>query len=184
MINLLPPAIKQQRQYSKYNRILLHAIIGTIIVASLTAGAFYASWLILKNDEDRLVENIAQESSKTNEYGKIESQAKALAERLATIEQIQSARTRYPALLQALAEATPPNAYVTSFALDPSGKVMRLTAYTETDQAAASFKNALESSPRFNSAALQGIEPAADPYSGAATNRITLVVGLEDGALK
>jgi Tfp pilus assembly protein PilN len=153
-------------------------------VIGLTAGTFYASWLILKTDEDNLTKNIAQESSKTNEYGQIESQAKALAERLATIEKIQSARTHYPALLQALAEATPPDAYVTSFALDPSGKVMNLTAYAATSQAVANFKNALEASPRFSSAAPQGVEPAADPYSGAATNRITLVVGLEEGALK
>lgn len=184
MINLLPPEIKQQRKYSKYNRVLLRAIIGAIALAAITAGAFYTSWLILKDNEDRLTKNINQEDTKTRDYGAIEAQAKALAERLATIEKIQSARTHYPALLQALAEATPPDAYVTSFALDPSGKVMNLTAYAATDQAVANFKNSLEASSRFSSAAIKAIDPAIDPYSGATTNRTTLVVGLKEGALK
>lgn len=184
MINLLPPEIKEQRRYSQYNRTLLNAIIGVTILIIVTAGAFYATWLILNKEEDRLTQDINQEGVKSKSYGQIEDQAKALADRLATIEKIQTNRTRYPALLEALAEATPPDAYVTSFAVDAAGKTMTLTAYATTDQAAASFKNSLEASPRFSSAAIQVLEPATDPYSGKATNRVTFVVGLEPGALK
>lgn len=184
MINLLPPEIKQQKRYSQYNRLLLNTILGLTILAALTATAFYASWLLLTQEEARLSQDIEQEASKTQAYGQIENQAKALADRLATIEKIQASRTRYPALLQALAEATPPDAYVVTFAVDTGGKTMTLTAYAATDQAAASFKNALEASDRFNSAAIQVIEPATDPYSAKPTNRVTYVVGLEAGALK
>lgn len=184
MINLLPPEIKQQRKYSKYNRVLIQSIFGLLILAAITTAAFYASWLILKNNEQHLTSSIEQENDKTRDYGAIEVQAKALAERLSTIENIQAARSHYPALLQALAEATPQDAYITSFTLDPSGKTMNLTAYAKTDQAVASFKNSLESSSRFNSAAIQSTEPATDPYSSATTNRITLLVGLKEEALK
>ena len=176
MINLLPPEIKEQRRYSQYNRTLLNAIIGVTILIIVTAGAFYATWLILNKEENRLAQDINQEGVKSKSYGQIEDQA--------TIEKIQANRTRYPALLEALAEATPPDAYVTSFAVDAAGKTMTLTAYATTDQAAASFKNSLEASPRFSSAAIQVLEPATDPYSGKATNRVTFVVGLEPGALK
>jgi Tfp pilus assembly protein PilN len=184
MINLLPPEIKQQRKYSKYNRILIQSIFGLVILALITAAAFYTSWLILKNNEQHLTQSVERENDKTREYGAIENQAKALADRLATIENIQSARSHYPALLQALAEATPQDAYITSFTLDPSAKTMNLSAYAKTDQAVASFKNSLESSSRFSSAAIQSMEPASDPYSGATTNRVTYLVGLQEGALK
>lgn len=184
MINLLPPEIKAQRRYSQYNRLLVRILIGVIVLAIVTASAFYASWLVLDHEQARLTKDIAREGDKSRDYGQIEGQAKILADRLATIEKIQASRTSYPALLQALAEATPPDAYVTSFSVDATGKTMSLTAYAVTDQAAANFKNALEASPRFSSAAIQVFEPATDPYSARPTNRVTFVVGLETGALK
>lgn len=184
MINLLPPEIKEQRRYSQYNRRLINAIIGIITLTIVMAGAFYASWAVLSQEKSRLTKDIDKETGKTRIYGQIESQAKTLADRLTTIEKIQSGRTHYSALLQSLAEATPPDAYVTSFAVDAAGKTMTLTAYAASDQAAASFKNALESSDRFSSAAIQVLEPATDPYSARPTNRATYVVGLEAGALR
>lgn len=184
MINLLPPEVKEQKRYSQYNRLLSFAIIGIVVLGLITAAAFYASWLILSKEEARLTTDITEESQKTQAYGQIENQAKVLADRLATIEKIQTNRTRYPALLQALAEATPPDAYVASFAVDTAGKTMTLTTYAASDQAAASFKNALEASDRFSSAAIQVLEPATDPYTDKPTNRVTFVVGLEAGALK
>ncbi|QQS26847.1 PilN domain-containing protein [bacterium] len=184
MINLLPPEIKAQRHYSQYNRLLIHILIGVLVLAILTTGAFYVTGLMLNQEQTRLAKDIAREGDKSKNYGQIESQAKALADRLTTIEKIQSGRTNYPALLRALAEATPSDVYVASFAVEPAGKTMSLTSYAASDQAAANFKNALEASPRFNSAAIQVIEPTSDPYSAQPTSRVTFVVGLEPGALQ
>lgn len=184
MINLLPPEIKTQRRYSQYNRLLVRILFGLFCLAILTAGAFYVTWLILNQEQARLTRDIAREDSQSKNYGQIENQAKALSERLMVIEKIQANRTSFPALLQALAEATPPDVYITNFTVEATGKTMSLTTYAASDQAAANFKNALEVSPRFNSAAIQVLEPATDPYSGQSTNRVTFVVGLESGALQ
>ncbi len=184
MINLLPPIFKEQRAYAIRNRRLVHIIwlaVGLIIVIS---AAFVASWFALGREMDNLDAKLTQDTQNTKKYGAIESQAKALADRLSAVEKVQADRSNYIALLNELAAKTPPDVYINTFSVDASATAMQLTAFAKTQQAAANFKNSLEASSRFNSAAIQELTPDKDPYTGQPSYRMTLTVGLKEGALK
>ncbi|MFO0955338.1 MAG: PilN domain-containing protein [Candidatus Saccharibacteria bacterium] len=184
MINLLPPSIKEQRRYAQINRKLVKIIWLVVILIAAIGAVFAYSWYALGQNIERLDDKLAQDTSRSKKYGAIEINAKALAERLNTIEKIQAERSNYIALLQELAAVTPTDVYVNTFALDTTAGTMNLTAFAQSEQAAANFKNAIESSARFRSAAIQALTPDKDPYSGQSTYRLTLTVGLKDGALK
>lgn len=184
MINLLPPGLKEQRRYGEYNRIALRYVLSIFIVLALVAASFMGAWIWLDRQETELTKEIESRAVDAKQFGTIERDAKALADRLGSIEKIQNEKTRYPALLEELGNVTPPNAYIFNFSVDSTGKTMNLTVYAENDQAVASFKNALEASPRFRSVALGGYTQERDPYDGSPTNRVVMTVSLEDGALK
>lgn len=184
MINLLPPSLKDQRRFGEYNRAVVRYITAVACVFGLIAISFAGAWVWLDREEARLTTEVSNRSSSIKQFGTIERDAKALADRLGSIEKIQSEKTHYPALLEELGKVTPAKAYIFSFAVDSAGKSMSLTAYAENDEAIAAFKNALEASPRFRAVALGGISPERDPYDGQPTNRVAMTVALEDGALK
>lgn len=184
MINLLPPPVKEQRRYAQVNRRLIKIIWLIVILIVAIGVVFGLSWLALGNNIQHLNDQLAQDTASGKKYSGIESDAKKLADRLSTIEKVQADRSNYIALLQELAAVTPSDVYINTFALDVTGGTMSLTAFARTQQAAANFKNSIEASKRFKSAALQTILPDKDPYTGQATYRLTLTVGLKDGALK
>lgn len=184
MINLLPPTIKEQRDYAKRNRKLVGAIWITIAIIVVVSLAFAGSWYLLGRNITSLDAQLTENTMNTKKYGSIESQAKALADRLSAVEKVQADRNNYIAFLSELAAKTPPDVYINTLSVDATGSAMSITAFAKSQQAAANFKNSLESSKRFSSAAIQNLDPDKDPYTGQPTYRMSLTVGLKEGALK
>lgn len=184
MINLVPPSLKEQRRYSEYNRRLMRYIVLILGVFAVIAVSFVFAWLQLDRSQSQLTREIEARQQSAIKFGSIEADAKVLADRLASIEKIQSEKNRYPALLEELGRTTPSDAYIYTFSVDPTGKTMNLTAYANSDQAVAAFKNSLEASSRFRAVALDNVAQEKDPYDGSPTNRVVMTIGLEESALK
>ncbi|MEI7818688.1 MAG: PilN domain-containing protein [bacterium] len=185
MIDLLPPRLKEHKHYASLNRRVIQLLKYVVVLIILVAGIFGTSWYFLNL---RLVE--AQKSydtavSQSKKYSSIEQDAKALAERLSGIEEVQGQQTHYTNLLKELSTITPQGVYIFSFQVSSEASpTMRLSAYATTSEAAAAFQQSIEKSSRFNSAALLGIDSDKDPYSGQPTNRVSYLVSLKPGALQ
>lgn len=185
MIDLLPPILKKHKYYAALNRRVVHLILAACSLSVLVAAIFGASWYYLDKADLTAQQDLQSTKQKSASYQSIEKEAKALADRLTSIEAVQNQQAHYTKLLQELSTTVPAGVYVYSMQVNAAAPpTMQITAYAETSEAAAAFKRSLESSSRFNAAALSGLEQDRDPYTGKPTNRISLQVGLKPGALQ
>lgn len=185
MIDLLPPRIKNHKYYATLNRRVVILIQAALALAILCALIFGASWFFLHGQSEQAQQELEAAKQKSATFRSIETDAKALADRLTSIESVQNQQAHYTNLLRDLTNTLPAGVYIYSLQVSASNPpTMQITAYAETSEAAAAFKQALEASPRFSAAALSGIDVDKDPYSGQQTNRINLQVGLKPGALQ
>ena len=185
MIDLLPPKLKIHKHYAALNRRVLLLIQAALTLAILIAVIFGVSWYFLKKQSDQAKQDLEVAKQKSASYRSIETDAKALADRLTSIESVQNQQAHYTSLLRELTSTLPAGVYIYSLQVSAANPpTMQITAYAETSEAAAAFKRALEASPRFSAAALSGIDVDKDPYTGQPTNRISLQVGLKPGALQ
>ncbi len=183
MINLLPPRLKVQKRYAIANRRLVTYLSWVVIIILSISAAFFASWVVLNQNIAAIDSKLADQDRSALQFGGIENDAKQLADRLESIEKIQGTQTHYTNLLKELAAVTPKDTYIYSLQITDSA-TMNLTAWAETEQAAANFKNSIEQSSRFSSAAIKGLDSDRDPYTGKASFRLSLLVGLKSGALQ
>lgn len=185
MIDLLPPPVKEHKRYGQLNRRMLRYGILTLATAVLITAVFVGSWLALKKNEADTELKLTDAVAKNAQYASIEADAKSLADRLKSIEEVQTQQSHYTRLLKEVSAVTPPGVYI--FTLQVSSEAnasMRIAAFAETEQAAAAFQQSIERSGRFASAALQGLDDDKDPYTGKPSKRLNLTVGLKAGALK
>lgn len=185
MIDLLPPHIKEQKHYGQLNRLLVHYIMAAAVTVLIISGIFASSWWLLRRNETETDSKLVTAQAQNAKYALAENEAKTLADRLGSIEEVQKQQTHFTNLLKEVSAVTPAGVYIYSLQVSAeSGGSLRIAAFAESDQAAANFKNALERSNRFASAALQNIDDDKDPYTGRASKRLNITVGLKEGALK
>lgn len=185
MINLLPPHLKDQKKYAQRNRQLLSVMAVSVWLMFSIASALVASWYVIYRNQQKAEQKLEEQAAQSKRFGSIEQDAKTLADRLGSIEKIQGSQTHFSRLLNEVAAMTPSGVYLSNLQVgSEANSTMKISAYAETEQAAASFKNALEKSSRFSSAALQNLDADKDPFTGKSTYRLNLVVGLKEGALK
>ncbi len=185
MIDLLPPHVKEQKHYGRLNRLLVRYIAAFAVTALIIAGIFSASWWLLRSNESETDAKLAAAQAQNTKYTTVEREAKTLADRLSSIEEVQKQQTHFTDLLKEVSAVTPSGVYIYSLQVSAeAGSSLRIAAFAESDQAAANFKNSLERSSRFASAALQSLDDDKDPYTGKASKRLNITVGLKEGALK
>ena len=185
MIDLLPPAVKEHKRYGQLNRRLLKYALLTLTTMAIIGVIFAISWLTLKKNEAVIDAELTDAKAKNAQYASIEQSAKGLADRLKSIEEVQKQQTHFTNLLKELAAVTPPGVYIYTMQVSSEANgSMQVAAFAQTEQAAASFQQAIENSSRFASAALQGVDDDKDPYTGKTSKRLNVVIGLKPGALK
>jgi Tfp pilus assembly protein PilN len=159
MINLLPPEVKDQVAYSKRNAILLKYINATIILtliagAGLTYGVMHINGVIASTDAEIAASNKLVASDK-----KIELQAKAINDRLAAIQKIQSNQAKFSLLLKDIAGGMPRGTAIESIALDGDDKKpVRISGSAQNYESAAVVASGLSKLERVSEARTEGIE--------------------------
>lgn|GEM_PF-935061 len=185
MIDLLPPPLKKHKYFAALNRQLVHLIQAAVVLVLLVAAIFGGSWYYLDHKLTVARADLALAQNKTKTYASIETDAKALADRLTSIEQVQGQQARYTKLLNELTGLMPKGVYIFSLqASSEASSSMRLAVYADTSEAAAALQRAITASPRFQPPALLGEDLDKDPYSGKPVSRVSYVVGLKPGALQ
>ncbi|HUC20243.1 MAG TPA: hypothetical protein VMR98_01980, partial [Candidatus Polarisedimenticolaceae bacterium] len=76
MINLLPPEVKTQIGYSRYNHSLLNYLWLTLLLAAILAGSLLAASYFLNQDIKRADDDLAAKQQQINTYSGLQTKAR------------------------------------------------------------------------------------------------------------
>jgi Tfp pilus assembly protein PilN len=179
MINLLPPATKEQIRYSKYNRSALRYGQLLIGVAVILAGIFTVAIKYLDSQVTVVATDLANKKSAIAKYAPDKAVATDAANRLAAIKYIQGTQTRFSQLLYDLAAVLPKGVSISGIALTgDASKPVIVNVNGTTYDSILSFRDAIVTSPRIAGADLQNITQTTNGYTAG------VVLGFKPGAAK
>ncbi|HEX7259495.1 MAG TPA: hypothetical protein VF272_01020 [Candidatus Saccharimonadia bacterium] len=159
MINLLPPEIKTQVAYSRYNRSLLRYLWLTLLLALILAGSLLAATYFLNQDIKRIDTDLAAKQHQIKAYESLQAKAKATGARLASIGTIQKNQAKFSILLADLAQYMPQGTAISSIILTGDDKQpVRLTVNAVDYKTALSFRDSIARSPRISAADIENIK--------------------------
>lgn len=158
MINLLPPEIKEQIQFSKRNVILRRYAILTTLVAVALLSTLWAAHVFADRQITELEDGLEQKSMELAEYQELEDQVRKLDSRLNTISRLYDQQTRFSALLEDLAAVLPDGAFINSIVLTgEADQPVQISVSTASFAQAGTINGALSSSERIESVDIQSI---------------------------
>ncbi|HEY6736531.1 MAG TPA: PilN domain-containing protein [Candidatus Saccharimonadia bacterium] len=181
MINLMPPALKEQIRYAKLNRLVLRYVKVTVLVVVVLGGIFgWALWQVGINESNAdkdLADKQAQISKLTASFV---PQAKQASDRLAAIRYVQDTQTHFSKLIDDIAKVVPQGVSIDSMTLNGDDKTpLRINITAQKYADALNFRNAMTTSPRVAAADLESITGNA-----AGGFQAVVVVGFKAGQAK
>ncbi len=163
MINLLPPAIKTQIAYSRYNRSLLRYLWLILLLAVILAGSLLAASYFLHQDIERVNVDLQAKHQQITTYKSLQTKATATAGRLASITTIQKNQAKFSVLLADLAQFMPQGTVISNIVLTGDDKQpVRLTVSAVDYKTALSFRDSIARSPRISGADIENIKRQQD----------------------
>ncbi len=165
MINLLPPTIKKQQQYAKFNSgirqyVVISISVGVLLSATILVGNLYTTMFIQDVEEQ-----LANKQKQVANYKKTEATAKNINTQLKEFTSITDQTTRYSVVLKDLATNLPANTRITGFTFD--GKVdstLKLTVITNDRTTALSVQPSLDAMERFSFVDIQEFRKEGSDY--------------------
>lgn len=180
MINILPPDLKAQINYSKQNvrllkYVFLALIIGSTLIALLVGAMWYGDRQI-----NNLQETLSSKQQARQSYKEMEQRVDTLQSNLVLIEKLFTEQNRYSALLKDLAAALPAGSYINQMSLlGDESKPLEILITTDTFERAAEVRNALVASARIKNADIQSISEGEEGGF-----RVAIVAAFEPGAAR
>ncbi len=172
MINLIPPAIKEEMKFARWNTSLIRYIAVVALVAILLGASFAGTFIYLKRKVSSIDQSLVEKQLKIDSYESVVKAASELNERVAAIKIIQKNQPKFSLLLEDIAKFSLKGTSITSIALTGDDKKsVQVSATTNGYVAGVSLRDALASSPRVN---------AADIVSVSNTN-VVIVIGFKPG---
>jgi Tfp pilus assembly protein PilN len=182
MINLMPPAMKEQIRYAKLNRLVLRYVKVTVLVVIVLGGIFgWALWQLQ-------IQAATVDTDMTNKEATIAAlnrdftpKAQEASDRLTAIKFVLTNQTRFSAVIADIAKVVPQGVSIDSMTLTGSdAEPVRIGFNTQTYQGALAFRNALMTSPRIAAADLEVISAntTAPGFSAA------VIIGFKPGQAK
>lgn len=160
MINLLPPAYKQEIVFAKRNAVALRYLQMTLAAAGLVGLIMIIASIKLSADTKRAESVLAPKDATIRALSQIEKPARELSKKLNQIKNLRSGQSHFSTLLGDLAKVTPKGIIISS--LDLTGdqaKPLRITAVADSYESAVALREALVTSPRVAEADIEAIVP-------------------------
>jgi Tfp pilus assembly protein PilN len=185
MINLLPPAIKQEVVYSHYNRVVLRylklvLVLFVLLAGSLLAGRYYLNQQISHTDAD-----ITDKQKQVATYKGLQTQAVSINNRLTAIQSIQKSQAKFSVLLADLAQFMPQGTAIASLTLTGNDKQpVQLTVTAVDYPTALSFRDSIARAPRISAADIQSINPQPLVDGKAGLYNVVVVFAFNPGGAK
>jgi Tfp pilus assembly protein PilN len=179
MINLLPPATKEQIRFAKYNRVALRYLELVAAVVVVIVIIFASALDSLDHQVTKVTADLVQKQATIATYNQDKATAADAANRINAIKAIEASQTRFSQLLYDLAAVLPKGVSINGIALtgDASKPVVVSVDGTSYDQILA-FRNSIVTSPRISGADLQNIASAPGGYQA------NVVLGFRPGQAK
>ncbi len=178
MINLLPPELKQEIKYSRWNGRVVHYLTIVIGLALVVGSGFAATSYSLYQHTAVVKQDNAAKASTIAGYKSTIATASALNERVAAIKTIQASQPKFSLLLSDIAKFSLKGTAINSISLTGAdSKLVQITATSASYIAAVSLRDALAASPRISAADL--ISVASNSQSNTFT--AVIVIGFKPG---
>lgn len=176
MINILPPELKTQIRYSRYNVVARRYLLIILAIAAVVVAALYMSHRYADEQIQQLTAQLEERKAETDEHQALVTKVQSFNEKLTTIDALLEQRTDFSQVLQDLAAVLPPGSYINGITLTGENtEPLQLLITTPSRNQAVAVRNALLTSPRIASADIQSI--AEDPESG--TSSVQIVIKLQ-----
>lgn len=180
MINLLPPAHKEQIRFAKLNRIVM-TYVRLIVVVIVVLGAIFGATIYWVGQTTAAVEkDVAIKTATIAGLNKtFTPKAKDASDRLAAIKFVQTSQTRFSAVVADIAKVVPQGVSIDAITLTGNDKApVRINVSTSSYTGALAFRNALITSPRIAGADLESITAVSSGY------QTSIVVAFKPGQAK
>lgn len=176
MINLLPPAVKEERKYGRLNRFMVKQVIGLGIIGALAVGFMMSGLQFIKNDETLINEAITSKQTEYEPLKAFEDQAKELNADVKTIQQLFERELKFSELLVKIATAIPDSARLTSLSLAEGDTApLSITAIVDSQESAAVLRKSLVESDTFATADILSISDNETGENGQVLNYNTTI---------
>lgn len=158
MINLLPPALKEQMRYARLNRLVLRYLRGLVGMLVVLTAVFTACLYLLNQQTAMLDSDLASKRESIKQYEPDLKLAQEAAARLAAIKTIQTSQTRFSLLLDDLAKVLPKGVAIGSINLTGDDKKpVRVSVTANTYNGILAFRESLAGSPRISGVDLENV---------------------------
>lgn len=158
MINMLPPALKEQMRYARLNRLALQYVRGLAAMLVVLAAVFAVSLYFLNEQSAMLTNDVASKRESIKQYEPDVKLAQEAASRLAAIKTIQASQTRFSLLLDDLAKVLPRGVAIGSINLTGDDKKpVRVSVSGNSYNAILAFRESLAGSPRISGVDLENV---------------------------
>lgn len=157
MINLLPPSIKAEIAYSKFNTTLIKLIVSVLITGATLVTIVSLGSSNTDISISAVKQQLAQDQSKSN----IEKTLRSASERFNSVSSIEATRHRYSGFIRSLANALPGDAIINTLTLSSDAKPIKLNVSTTSSNSAGRLKSAIEKLPQVQAAEVDGITQSA-----------------------
>ena len=180
MINLLPPAVKEEIRYAKLNRLALRYLRVAVAVVVALAGVFMGAFYLLEQQATVVINDVAQKQKTIADFNRdFTPKAKDASDRLNAIAYVQGTQTRFSALIEDIAKVVPQGVTIDSMTLTGDDKQpMTIAVTAQSYNQALAFRNALVTSPRIAGADLESIS------ANSGTFETSIVVAFKPGQAK
>lgn len=185
MINLLPPDLKEQIKYAKFNRIVVKYVQMTVLVGVvlgvILAGAFY----FLNLESTAAAANVASKEQTISQYkGSILPTAQDASNRINAISYVQQTQTHFSKLISDLANVMPQGVSLNTIALTGNSSVpVTISIYAQTYDEILALRNALLTSPRIAACDIDNIS-SMNPSQYGYSFQASLVLAFNPGQAK
>jgi len=181
MINLMPPAMKEQIRFAKLNRVTLWYLRICVVVVVVLAGIFGATFYFLQQQTVAITTDVAGKQQTIADYNRtFAPQAKEASDRLNAIKFVQGTQTHFSAVIADIAKVVPQGVSIDSMTLTGDDKApVKIAVTAQSYDAALAFRNALITSPRVAGADLETITSG-----GNGTYTTSVVVAFKPGKAK
>jgi Tfp pilus assembly protein PilN len=184
MINLLPPTLKEQIRFAKYNRLILRYLRVTIVVVAILGGIFVWAFRDLSQRTQLVATDVEAKQKTIAGLSKtFLPKAKDASERLNAIKFAQTTQTKFSALIADVTSVIPAGVSIDTMTLNgDEKKSVRMVVSTVTYDQVLALRNALVTSPRISGADIETI--TLTETSPKYHYKASLVLGFNPGKAK
>ena len=157
MINLMPPKLKESIRFGSYNVKVLQYMFLVVVAGVALAAVIAFGVQIVRADESKLEISIASKQIQLGEYSQQITEAKALSEKINTVDILLQNEVKYSVVLQEIARLLPPGSGVRTIGLstDNLEENLVLEVFLVNETTATQLQQNLANSELFTGADIQ-----------------------------